>query len=655
MTIRQALTAEYRSISLSRKILAVFLAVLTLLVSIILVISYNLSAVIIRGQTQELVQENLNQSAGNIRSSLENYNSIIQEIYTNTDYIDELQVVNSWDGEDSYLSRHTLEDQLRSIIYMNSDILGIALYGKYGDRCLYDAITGSGQESLCFPDEFKNSSLIKEATNQNESVYSSLTVLESAEYGEHSCFYIVHRLVDFNRYKRGAIGCIVLCIDEGQFRQVYSNGNESSSLSFLTDAYGNLFSFPAAGYAQQNIFAGDGADTAGYHALVDEQPASENVPQDHLSKTDERSTTSQHDDTELTRNRYAEAAVSFVRNHDLFVASTADLDVNVQEILDGHFRLINIQDLSDSLMRLRYLLALICLAAGLAAMLCLLLVLYMSEDINHSVQQILRAMNEANEGNRDSHIAIEGADEFARISNHFNAMLSEIKKAEDQERDSLRREKNAEIRSLEAQINPHFLYNTLDAINWVAIGEGQFSISQMVTRLAQILRYSIHNSNEIVTLETELDYLRKYIYLQQQRFDYSFDCDIEMDDSVKDCRIHKLLFQPLVENTIVHGFSGLDHPGRIHILIEMRAAGRLLIEIRDNGVGMSAEQVDEFNHYDYRSARIETSIGVRNVITRLHLYYGDEALIHFASDASGTTVRIEIPEEAMQQPEEEPQ
>src|SRR5699024_2954900 len=118
------------------------------------------------------------------------------------------------------------------------------------------------------------------------------------------------------------------------------------------------------------------------------------------------------------------------------------------------------------------------------------------------------------------------------------------------------REKNAEIKSLEAQINPHFLYNTLDTINWMALDREEYTISKMLTSLASILRYSIHRSNTIVEIEEELEYLKKYIYLQQQRFDYSFLCTVEADENVRGCMIHKMLIQPFLENTLVHGFPG---------------------------------------------------------------------------------------------------
>ena len=114
------------------------------------------------------------------------------------------------------------------------------------------------------------------------------------------------------------------------------------------------------------------------------------------------------------------------------------------------------------------------------------------------------------------------------------------------------KEKNAEIQALEAQINPHFLYNTLDAINWMAVDKNEYAISKMLTELAAIMRYSIHGSNEIVELKDELTYLKKYIHLQQERLNYSFLSTLKADESLYHVKIHKMLMQPLVENTLVY-------------------------------------------------------------------------------------------------------
>ena len=245
----------------------------------------------------------------------------------------------------------------------------------------------------------------------------------------------------------------------------------------------------------------------------------------------------------------------------------------------------------------------------------------------------------------DVRVPEEGMDEFARIGRHFNSMLRQIRTSNEQEKEALVREKYAEIRSLEAQINPHFLYNTLDAINWVAIDRKEYSISKMLTSLALILRYSIHKSNEIVEIRDELEYLKRYVYLQQQRFEYSFICTVEADENLMKCRIHKLLIQPLLENTLVHGFPGNTGMDEINICLTKAGDKKISIVVKDNGKGMEEGQAEYFNHFDYKKERVESSIGVRNVITRIKLYYGEQGSFHVESNQEGTVITILIPYE----------
>lgn len=143
---------------------------------------------------------------------------MIQEIYTDTTYVDNMKIINSWDGEEYYLSMHLLNSKMQDLIYRNDEIAGIALIGKYGDECYYDRITKSDQESICFEEHMGNNMLVKQALTKKDSVYSALLGKEDPEYGSHSFFYIAHQLTDFNNYEKGAVGCVVICIDEEKFR-----------------------------------------------------------------------------------------------------------------------------------------------------------------------------------------------------------------------------------------------------------------------------------------------------------------------------------------------------------------------------------------------------------------------------------------------------
>ncbi len=215
-----------------------------------------------------------------------------------------------------------------------------------------------------------------------------------------------------------------------------------------------------------------------------------------------------------------------------------------------------------------------------------------------------------------------------------NAQMEEIRQAGI-------REKEAEIRALELQINPHFIYNTLDSINWLAVENEQDEISNMLSQFARILRYQIDKSNKIVTIEQELVYLEMYLYLQKVRFSDSFEFVIQCDELVKYCLIHKMIFQPFVENAILHGFKGISYNGILEILIRNHDESSLVFEIIDNGNGMDAETK---NRTIGKQREKTKSIGIENVLNRLDAYYGQEYIFSMESEVGkGTKIKIVIP------------
>ena len=222
-------------------------------------------------------------------------------------------------------------------------------------------------------------------------------------------------------------------------------------------------------------------------------------------------------------------------------------------IMDGRFFIVNIQDLNYSLKKLRYLLIMICLVGALVWDICFLIVYYISKDTDRSVKKILNAMNEANKGNLDSKVEIEGSDEFAKISGHFNEMLTEIKKSSEQERESMVREKNAEIRSLEAQINPHFLYNTLDSITWMIEDGRNDEAAFMISQLAKLFRISLSKGHTVINIRDELQHARSYMNIQKIRYKNAFSVTFDVDDSLYAFCIVKLVLQPILENAINYG------------------------------------------------------------------------------------------------------
>jgi PAS domain S-box-containing protein len=195
----------------------------------------------------------------------------------------------------------------------------------------------------------------------------------------------------------------------------------------------------------------------------------------------------------------------------------------------------------------------------------------------------------------------------------------------------------AEIRALEAQVNPHFFYNTLNALNWLAIGSNQMEISRGLSDLASITRYSISQMDVTATLSDEMQWLRKYLDLQRLRFGKSFDYEIRDNGADPNFRLYKLLFQPLVENAIIHGFDASERGGMLEISFELLENRRLRTRIRDNGRGFDVNK----NRLSGQGA----SVGMANLADRLHVYHGTEAILNYTSvPGQGTEVCLEFPE-----------
>ena len=195
-------------------------------------------------------------------------------------------------------------------------------------------------------------------------------------------------------------------------------------------------------------------------------------------------------------------------------------------------------------------------------------------------------------------------------------------------------------------VNPHSLYNTLDSINWRAIDAGEEEISDMLGILGSLLRYSISNINGIVPLSVEIEWLKKYVFLQRERFNDSFDCVYDVAENCLDYPIYKMLLQPLIENSILHAFRETKEGGIITVKAFIREDQKLQISIKDNGSGMSCEQLENLRKNILEKKALDSrSIGISNVVNRLKIYYHDEAEIRVESELGyGTELVLVIPE-----------
>ena len=286
----------------------------------------------------------------------------------------------------------------------------------------------------------------------------------------------------------------------------------------------------------------------------------------------------------------------------------------------------------------------ICIGLGSMVALMLLstvLLTFMMRPVLDLVGQLVYAMSEIENGNFDVQIpSVEHpTNEVERIVAGFNEMSGQLKQLVEKVKQSTVDQKNAELQAMEAQIDPHFLYNTLDTINWKALEHDDFEVSNMVGALADILRYSIRNPGDMVSIGQELSWLERYTMLQKEKLDQPLMIKTEVPEKLMGYRIHKLLLQPFVENAINHGFRRMTKPCCIEITMKLFGA-QLYILIRDNGCGLPQELVNELNN---KNSSDGNHVGVANVRKRLELYYGEEHEMYFESrEGEGTSVHLFI-------------
>ncbi|GAE04523.1 sensor histidine kinase [Paenibacillus sp. JCM 10914] len=275
--------------------------------------------------------------------------------------------------------------------------------------------------------------------------------------------------------------------------------------------------------------------------------------------------------------------------------------------------------------------------------------------ITGTIAVIVRFMRRVEDGDLNARVEEKGEDELLLLSQGFNNLMNRINNLFGQIKKEQRQKTEAEMRVLQAQIKPHFLFNTLESINVLAIQNEGRKVSEMVYRLASILRISIQDREEI-TLEEEIKHLQSYLEIQKFRFEDVFEYEIDVPKDLLNSRILKLTLQPLVENSIQHGFEGISYTGWIRISA-WKELGNVMIRVEDNGLGMTSEQLSTFEYMIpeddvSRQATMQNlkvnqerrGLGLRSVADRIRIQYGDYyGLFICSSRPGGTVIQCVIP------------
>ena len=282
----------------------------------------------------------------------------------------------------------------------------------------------------------------------------------------------------------------------------------------------------------------------------------------------------------------------------------------------------------------------------LGVMLALLpLLVIISNLVTNPLRKLSEAIYKFSMGDFSQQVEVTTYDEVGEVAECFNRMVEDIKNLIDKNYVITLQEKESELAALQAQINPHFLYNTLDSLYWQAQGMGNEEIAETILALSQLFRLVLGQGKKEVTVAQEMELVSRYLQIQKVRFNKRLNYEVEVDESVKKAKIPKLIVQPFVENAIVHGFENVTIPCRLRVTAR-RAGSYIRFKIEDTGIGMRQDQIYEILEEEtekYAKQRVGR-FAIKNIKERLQLKFHGNFELNIQSDVGhGTTVTLMVP------------
>lgn len=590
-----------KKLSLKSRLILAFIFISIIPVTVAISFGYYNSSQIIRQNAEDVAHSNIVQTGVSLDVWLDSYEDILFQIYTNDEIVALIDTINQ-DDSDGIVAGGQLRRMLRGLFYAKEHIKSITIITENGSVVFYDLLTGfttknSWLSTLGTPQE-ELYDIISEDNNTH-----MIPTAYAGNYANESyyLFHLGHRIIDYKNVER-QLGIVIVSIDEKLLREISGYEEGSGEFTFITDKKGNLVSFPKRELLGSQII--------------------------------------EWTEDEAERNRQYQ---DFILAQDMLEGQHISIKSMIYNKFD--YDIIHVSDQSNMINLLNRQRNFMILTTVASTSLLIIIIIILTQSLTGSLQMLLSKMYQAERGELSVRVDMNTnmLPEVKTIATQFNRMLDKIGELMNREKSALEKLKNAEIEALEAQINPHFLYNTLDTINWIAIDKDEYEISNSITALATILRYGIDKSNSIVTVQEESDWLRQYLFLQQTRLKRQFEYEIHVASEVFQCKIHKLLLQPFVENAILHGFEGKSGLKVLKVIIKTEE-DMLGIEIYDNGKGMEREIVDKMNQGIFPKSTDRNHIGMENAMTRIQMYYPNEARVRIQSEAgSFTRILLFIP------------
>ncbi len=594
MRLGRKLLEKYNSWKLGSKLLAAFTLASIIPILFVQIVAFQVNKNQMTEKIDELMVNNLTQIAERTNLNLKVYTNLIYQIYKDEQVIENvLALVDDGDSRKA-VAYNKVVNRLKQYHNSEAGIRCLSIICPDGAAVVYDFETDSSLNTVWqdYPD-LRGVPPYLDAEDAPGMVVTDTMNFKGKEQ-EHY-FHISKRMFDFNHLEHGSIATVIMTIEERSLNAICSSGGlDEHSINFILSDDRRVVSYP------DEDFAG-----------ITMNPELEVEEFVHVS--------GYLRNQNITINRYEDPVTGWI------FCNAYDKDYMLKDVTRTQQMLV--------------------LITVLTLLFATVLIIYTVRTMDASVRSVVSGMREVQKGNLDVVVPVRSFDEIGTIADNFNDMTVKVKELIEEVGEAKEHQKNAEIRALEAQINPHFLYNTLDSINWMAIEKGEFEISKMLRDLGVILRYSVNKSNQIVSIWEVEDWLSKYISLHQMRFNNAFSYEINVEKETYRVKIYKLLLQPFVENAILHGFRDIESGGLLRIDISLAEdGGGIAVIIEDNGKGIPAELLENFNDREKAIVDDGRGIGLHNAFSRIHMYYGEAASWKVSSICSmGTVVTLRLP------------
>ena len=316
--------------------------------------------------------------------------------------------------------------------------------------------------------------------------------------------------------------------------------------------------------------------------------------------------------------------------------------LNYMKLDNAPWKMVALVPMNDSLDGIISNLGAMIAVGILGITLCIILSVYMSHRITRPINKLLQGMQKVEQCDGSVDFSDDTFHETKVLGQGINHMLTTIARISEQPYEGQLRQKKVEFENLRAQINPHFVCNTLETVNLMLLVDGREDLSEIITDLSDVLRYSIRSADDLILLGDDFENMRKYLRIQNVRYGDRHTCHVEITPEAAQCKVLKLIVQPFVENALQHGMEN----EQAHCTLELSAwveDGWLFIRIEDDGAGMSMETVRSALDFDAPDDH-GRHLGMRNTFKRIRLYYGDKSGIDVKSGlGTGTIITLSLP------------